>query len=133
MTIAEILILIIGVLPYVTVAYAKYRSKSTFNNADPRNVNGYANLAERAYNAHLNGFEAFPLFAIAVILSELHGMPQGLVNGLAALYVALRILYTALYIYDKPTARSSAWNVGFLVVIVLFLLPVILGLTHITI
>jgi uncharacterized MAPEG superfamily protein len=132
MTIAEILILVAGLLPYAVVAYAKQRSKATFNNADPRNHKSYTGAAERANGAHLNGFETFPLFAIAVILSELHGMPQGLVNNLALLYVLLRITYSVLYIQNRATARSAVWSLGFLVTIILFLLPIILGLTHVS-
>lgn len=131
MSVAEILVLVAALLPYGTVAYAKYRAKSTFDNAKPRDRHAFTGAADRAHGAHLNGFETFPLFAIGVLLSELHGIPSVLLTLLATVYVLLRITYIVLYIQNKPTARSSVWSLAFLVSVVIFLLPLLLGVFHV--
>ena len=128
MTVAEILVLVAALLPYAAVGYAKHGARATFDNANPRNQKAYTGAAQRAHGAHLNGFETFPLFAIAVLLAELHAMPQPLVNYLALAYVLLRIAYTVLYIKDKPTPRSIVWSLGFLITVIIFLLPILLVL-----
>ena len=75
---------------------------------------------QRAYWAQLNAFEAFPLFAAAVIIAHLARAPQTWVDGLAVAFIAFRIIYTLAYIYDKPLVRSLVWTGGLLCVIGLF-------------
>jgi uncharacterized MAPEG superfamily protein len=68
----------------------------------------------------LNGFEAFPPFAAGVIVAHLAGASQPRIDALAAAFVALRVIYTLLYIHDKPTARSVVWFVALFCVLGLF-------------
>jgi uncharacterized MAPEG superfamily protein len=124
MTIADFLILLSFFLPYITVEYAKNLAKGTFNNAKPRDASAYHGAAARAHSAHQNGFEAAPLFAIAVLFAELHGMPQSLVNTLAILYVLVRIAYILSYVNDKASLRSGLFSTGLFVTVLIFLLPV---------
>ena len=64
----------------------------------------------RALGAHQNGIEAFPFFAIAVLLAEFRGGPQRLINELAVLFLIVRIAYVFTYLGNRPTLRSILWS-----------------------
>ena len=127
MSFADLCILIAALLPYASITYGKWLARDTFDNADPRNEQAYSGAARRARAAHANGFETFPLFAVAVLLAEMHGASQGLLNGLAALYIALRVLYALAYIKNKPTLRSIFFILGFFLTLGIFFLPFFVG------
>lgn len=119
MTTAYWMILVAGLLPYWATVASKWRRD--YDNAAPRaGVDRLQPRQQRAYWAQLNAFEAFPLFAAAVIIAHLARAPQPWVDALAAAFVGFRIIYTLAYIYDKPTLRSLVWTGGFLSVIGLF-------------
>ncbi|MBC7779124.1 MAG: MAPEG family protein [Proteobacteria bacterium] len=119
MTLAYWMVLACAMLPYLTVAVAKYRKD--YDNAAPRRQLAQADgIKLRAYWAHLNGFEAFPPFAAAVIIAHLTGAPQMRIDALAVLFLGLRVAYVGLYLMDKPGARSIAWTAGFACVVALF-------------
>jgi uncharacterized MAPEG superfamily protein len=123
MTVALWCVLAVGILPYLTVGVAK-ASGGSYDNSDPRGrASAYQGLARRAHAAHLNGFEAFPLFAAAVLVAELKGGPSGTVNGLAVMYVLTRIGYVGCYLLDKPTLRSLLWIAGFGLAVAIFTAP----------
>ena len=118
-TLAYWMILACAMLPYLTVAVAKYRPDS--DNAAPRTQLAAAEGSRlRAYWAHLNHFEAFPPFAAAVIIAHLAQARQDWVDLLAAAFVALRVLYAVLYVADRPTARSLVWAAAFFCMVGLF-------------
>jgi uncharacterized MAPEG superfamily protein len=77
--------------------------------------------------AHLNGIEAFPFFAFAVLLAEFRAAPQNLVNELAVLFLIVRIAYVFTYLGDRPTLRSILWSIGFAINVGIFFLPMIRG------
>ena len=119
MTLAYWMILACAMLPYLTVAVAKYRPD--YDNAAPRTQLAAAEGSRlRAYWAHLNHFEAFPPFAAAVIIAHLAQARQDWVDILAAAFVALRVLYAVLYVADRPTARSLVWVAAFFCMVGLF-------------
>jgi uncharacterized MAPEG superfamily protein len=123
MTLALWCVLAAGILPYLTVGIAK-ASGGSYNNHDPRSrASAYEGLARRAHAAHLNGFEAFPLFAAAVLVAELKGGPRGMVDGFAMAFVLARVGYIACYALDKPTLRSIVWAVGFFAAVAIFISP----------
>lgn len=115
-------VLAVGVLPVLTVAVAKWGTK--LDNNHPRDwaqsLHGYR---RRAYAAHQNGYEAFPLFAVAVLVAEINGGPRGIIDTLAIIVLAARLAYIACYISDKATLRSLAWSIGWLGSIAIFLTP----------
>ncbi len=119
MTIAYWCVLAAAVLPYLTVAFAKYRPD--YDNARPREwlarLDGFR---ARAVWAHHNAFEAFAPFAAGVIIAHLAGAPQGRIDALALAFVAARVAYAACYLLDRPTLRSIVWSLGFACVIGLF-------------
>jgi uncharacterized MAPEG superfamily protein len=115
--------LIAGILPVVTVGLAK-GSGGRYDNSDPRGTAAsYEGLARRAYAAHQNGFEAFPLFAAAVLVAELKGGPRGMVDTLAMIFVAARLGYVGCYLLDQPTLRSLLWTLGYFCAIGVFISP----------
>jgi uncharacterized MAPEG superfamily protein len=121
MTLGYWMVLAAGILPYFAIVVAKWRPD--YDNAAPRaGLERLGALQQRAYWAHQNGFEAFPLFAAAVIIAHLAKAPQQWVDGLALAFVLLRVGYTFCYIYNKPTLRSLSWAAAFLCVVGLFVI-----------
>jgi uncharacterized MAPEG superfamily protein len=51
------------------------------------------------------------------------GAPVSTVNWLAGLYVLIRIIHGLLYVTDQPSLRSMSYLVGFIVNVVIFVLP----------
>ena len=120
MTTAYWMILVAGLLPYWPTVASKWRRD--YDNAAPRaNVDRLQPRQQRAYWAQLNAFEAFPLFAAAVIIAHLAQAAQVWVDGMAVAFVGFRIGYTLAYLYDRPTARSLLWTGGLLCIIGLFI------------
>jgi uncharacterized MAPEG superfamily protein len=124
MSIALATVLIAGILPVLTVGIAKAsapKASGGYNNRSPRDwaetLNGYQ---RRAYAAHQNHFEFFPLFAIAVLVARAEG-PSRLVDGIAVLCILARLVYTAAYLGDKPRLRSLAWTVGWFGAVTIFI------------
>ena len=123
MTLAYWMILVAALLPYVGTVYAKFSAGGgkTYDNHAPREqMEALPPQRKRAYWAQLNGFEAFPAFAAGVIVAQTAGGSQPTIDALAVTFAALRIVYTGLYIYDKPTARSLVWAAALACVVGLF-------------
>lgn len=57
-----------------------------------------------------------------MIIAHLARAPQHWIDGLALAFVVLRMGYTLLYIYNKPTLRSLVWTGGLLCVVGLFVI-----------
>ena len=112
------MVLVAGVLPYITTGLAK---SGGFDNRAPRDwVDSLTGWRRRADWAHRNHFEAFPLFASAVVIATLAEAAPARVDWLAGAYVLLRIGYTGAYIADRPTLRSALWFGGVACVVGLF-------------
>jgi uncharacterized MAPEG superfamily protein len=128
MTIAELCLLGMVLLTYLVLAPAKIAGRRDFDNADPRDPAFYTKGPRtRALGAHQNGLEAFPLFAAAVLLAELRGVPQHMIDGLALAFLGARIAYAVCYLGDRPTLRSIIWTLAFVCNLAIFLLPVLTG------
>jgi uncharacterized MAPEG superfamily protein len=120
MTIALWCVLVAGILPYVATVIAK-SGREGYDNRDPRSwLARQEGFRKRANAAQLNAFEAFPFFAAAVIIAHLLNGPRSLVNTLALVFVAARVLHLGLYLANQPTLRSLVWFVGFAAVIAIF-------------
>jgi uncharacterized MAPEG superfamily protein len=118
MTFAYWMIVVAMFLPYAAVVLAK--SGGVDNHAPRASLAALAGWRQRADWAHRNHFEAFAPFAVAVIVAELAHVPQGKIDIAAGAFIALRILYTCLYIADRATLRSIAWSLAFICVLALF-------------
>lgn len=120
MDIALVCVLIAGLMPYLWTLIAKVRGPR-FDNANVRTWQaGLSGLPQRAHAAHLNSFEAFPLFATAVIVARLTGADPGRVNALAMGFVVLRFLYGVFYLADRPTLRSLVWLAAMVCMVMIF-------------
>jgi uncharacterized MAPEG superfamily protein len=128
MTVAEWCVFGALMLYLLTIAPVKWIGFRRFDNARPRDPAFYADpLRSRALGAHQNGIEAFPFFAIAVLLAEFRAGPQRLIDELAILFLIVRIAYVLTYLGDRPTLRSILWNIGFAINLAIFFLPLIRG------
>jgi uncharacterized MAPEG superfamily protein len=128
MTIAELCLLAAVVLTIASIAPAKLSGAREYDNANPRDPRFYTpGLRARSQGAHLNGYEAFPFFAVAVILAEIRSVPQATVDTLAAAFVVARLVYVLLYLANRPTLRSVLWSVGFAGNLAIFFSPVWAG------
>jgi uncharacterized MAPEG superfamily protein len=121
MTLALWCVLAAGLLPYVATLIAK-SGRRGFDNRAPRDwLARQEGFRKRANAAQLNSFEAFPLFAAAVIVAHmLHG-PQPLVDLLALGFVVLRLLYLACYLADQSLLRSLVWFLGLGTAVAIFI------------
>ena len=128
MTIAEWCVFAVLMLYLLTIAPIKWIGFRRFDNARPRDPAFYDDpIRARALGAHQNGIEAFPFFAIAVLLAEFRGSPQRFINELAVLFLIVRIAYVLTYLGNRPTLRSILWAIGFTINIAIFFLPAIKG------
>jgi len=121
MTFAYWMILVAALLPYFTIFLAKNGAR--IDNRAPRaSLEKLKGWRRRADWAHRNHFEAFAPFAAAVIVAELAHAPQNRIDLLAGAFILLRLVYTALYIGDKPAGRSIVFGLGLLCVVALFVI-----------
>ena len=119
MTIANTSVLIAALLPVVTVGLAKggsarlRRSEGGYDNACPREwTNRLEGWKARAVAAQNNGFEALPLFAFAVLAAEAVHADQARTDQLAVLFIAVRLVYVAMYLANLASLRSLVWMAG---------------------
>jgi uncharacterized MAPEG superfamily protein len=119
MTTAFWCVLIAGLLPYVATVTAKAGAR--FDNNNPRDwLAKQEGFRRRANAAQANSFEAFPLFAAAVIVAHvLHG-PQARVDMLAMVSIGARVAYMGCYLADWAVLRSLSWLVGIVCAVLIF-------------
>ena len=124
MTIAFWCILAASLLPILCAGLSKWGARG-MDNAAPRvwieTQTGWRRRADWAQRNHL---EAFPPFAAAVIVAALAHAPQPRIDLLAVTFIVLRLLYTAAYLFNRPTLRSLLWVMGFACVVGLFVAAV---------
>lgn len=116
-------ILAAAILPILSAFPAKLNKD--FDNANPRDPDYWREgFRARAQAAQANGFEAFPLFAISVIVGIGQGGSDYWINQLAVLFVMVRVIYVFCYWTDRSNPRSLAWTAGFLTCVAIFTSPV---------
>jgi uncharacterized MAPEG superfamily protein len=115
-------VLIAGLMPLMCAVIAKWGA-SDYDNHNPRawmaTLDG---LRARANAAQQNCLEAFPFFAVGVILAALGGVDGDALEAISWAFIAARVVYVACYVVDKATWRSVAWVVGYGLVIYLYVL-----------
>lgn len=100
--------------------------KGHYDNHHPRAQQArLSGLGARAVAAHLNSFEAFPLFVAGVLIAHVSQVSGTLVDGLAIIFVLARSLYLLCYWLDWHWQRSLVWAVGLLCSLLLMLSPVL--------
>jgi len=114
MTFALWSIFLAAILPIVWAGMAK-TGATGYDNARPRVfMNQLTGWHQRADWAQANSYEVFPPFAAGVIIAQMLGANQLLVDALAGLFLLARILYGVFYIKDMHMPRSLSWLTGFL-------------------
>ena len=120
MTIAFWCVLAAGLMPFALTAIAK-ATGSRFDNRDPRAWQSrLTGLPARAHAAHLNSFEALPLFAAGVVIAHIAGAPPERIDALALAFVALRVGFSLCYLAGWATLRSVLWVLALLACVALF-------------
>ena len=119
MTIAFWCVLPAAVLPFLCTLAAKW--SQSFDNHHPRDyLERTEGWRRRAHAAQLNGFEAFPAFAAAVIVNHVATGPNAMADCIALIFIACRIAYSLFYVADWALARSIVWFGGALCCVTLF-------------
>jgi len=97
-----------------------------YDNRDPRTqAQQLEGAGRRAYNAHMNGFEAYAPFAVAMLVAAGAAKNFNLVCYLGIAFCAVRTLYIVAYVGDKSALRSALWTLGMIIVATLFVLAII--------
>jgi uncharacterized MAPEG superfamily protein len=119
MTTAYWCVLAAGLLPYVATISAKAGAR--FDNRMPRAwLAAQTGWRARANAAQQNSFEAFPLFAVAVLVAHQTGAAQARVDLLAEVFVVARIAYVVTYVADLALLRSIVWFAGIASAVAIF-------------
>jgi uncharacterized MAPEG superfamily protein len=114
-------------LPYVWFSFAAPFKAKQFGHAldnhtprlqDPASVG----RAARAQGAHLNSLEALTYFAPAVLVAHLAHADAVWSARLAIAFVLCRVVHGAVYLIDRPPARTAFFALGLLASIALFIL-----------
>ena len=122
MTIALWCVLAGGLMPYLFASVAKVGAP--IDNRLPRDsADALIGYRRRAFAAHLNTFEAFPFFAIAVLAAQTQGGSQMHIDQLALAWIGLRVAYFILYLGNLAALRSLVWAVGAVVAVAIFTVP----------
>ncbi|MTI44609.1 hypothetical protein E1178_13420 [Roseibium hamelinense] len=115
-------LLVAAILPILAAFPAKLNKD--FDNSRPRDPDYWkSGFRARAQAAQANGFEAFPFFAVSVIVGIGQGGNAFWIDRLAVLFILLRIIYIFCYWTDRATHRSMAWTAAFLSCIGIFTSP----------
>ena len=115
-------VMVAGLLPIVCAGISKWGARD-YDNHDPRawmaRQPGYR---ARAHAAEQNSLEAFPLFAVGVLMAFVAGARAETVALWAWVFVGLRLVYIYCYVSDRATLRSIVWMLGLAVTVRLYAL-----------
>jgi uncharacterized MAPEG superfamily protein len=118
-------LLVAGLMPVVCAGIAKSGFKG-YDNSDPRAwLAQQTGFRARANAAQANCFEAFPFFAVGVILALLTGVDPQLVDTLSLFFLAMRVAYVFFYITDKAKWRTMVWSAAYLTVVAFYALAML--------
>jgi uncharacterized MAPEG superfamily protein len=110
-------------VPRLVVAFGQSKQPEGLDNKHPRAQQArLTGWAFRANSAHANAFEAFAPFAAAVLAARSAGADPAQLGTYALAHVALRAVYTALYIGNVDKLRTLVWVLSFGVTFRIFFL-----------
>ncbi|MBU3739438.1 MAG: glutathione metabolism protein [Rhodoferax sp.] len=128
LTVAHLCVLVASLLPILCAGIAKWgtfgrsRRDGGYDNDNPRSwLAAQTAWRARANAAQANSFEALPLFIGAVLIAHQVGVSQATLDGLAVVFVLLRLAYIACYVGGWSTLRSLVWVAGLGVCIAILL------------
>ena len=119
-------VLAAAVLPIVCAGIAKSGrfvplSEGGYDNRSPRDwLAQHTQWRGRANAAQANAFEAFPFFAVGVIVASLAPVSAERIALLSVIYVLARLVYIYCYISDRPAWRSMVWGLAMACAIALY-------------
>ena len=114
MNIAFLCVLVAGVLPVVCAGIAKWGFHG-FDNHNPREwLARQTGFRARANAAQSNSFEAFPFFAIGVLLATLAQADTQRIDLYALVFILSRVGFIGAYLADRASLRSAFWVLGFI-------------------
>lgn len=115
-------LLFAGAMPWICAGIAKGGQKN-YDNHNPREwLAKQTGYRARANAAQANCFEAFPMYAVGVLLAMLSDIEADQLEMWAGLFIAARVAYVAFYVMDKDKLRSLAWLVGVISTVALYVL-----------
>ena len=109
-------------LPFIWTVIAKLAGGlKSLGNQNPRAfLATTTGMAARANAAQANSFETLPMFLAAVGMAVYCFVPQVVVNGLAWMYVGIRLMYGLAYVFNLATLRSILWFLSMACIVMLF-------------
>jgi uncharacterized MAPEG superfamily protein len=120
MNLPTVSILVAGVMPWVCAGIAKAGQRN-YDNHNPREwLARQTGYRARANAAQANCFEAFPLYAVGVLMAMLADVEMDQVELCAGIFIVARVAYVASYLMDKDKIRSLAWLVGVVSTVALY-------------
>ncbi len=126
MTFAYWCVLVAGLMPIGCAYLAKFGGRGEpspvpYDNRAPRAwLAQQTGMRARANAAQSNSLEAFPLFAIGIVIALLQHVRVDLVDALAIVFVVARVAYIACYVGDRPSLRSATFVIGFVASVALY-------------
>ena len=124
MNVAYLCVLLAGITPVICTTSAKWQFKD-FDNHNPRDwMARQTGFRARANAAQHNSFEAFPFFAVAVVLASLSAIDSVRIDQLSVVFIVARWLYVFFYVTDRPTLRTICWTVAYVCVVSLMALSI---------
>ncbi|KAJ1924701.1 hypothetical protein IWQ60_005021 [Tieghemiomyces parasiticus] len=116
---------LLWVITLFPLYHSRSRSDGNYNHNTPRATTAgvVADRDHRAVGTHLNQFEAFTLFTLAVYFNRFGAGSHRGANILCIIFVAARAFYIIAYLWGKGAVRTFFWTIGFLATFVLFILP----------
>lgn len=116
MNIAILCVLIGAIQPIIWSLAAKIGANKQgirYDNEAPRPLmQSYDGWIGRANWAQQNAFEAFPVFAAAVILAMVTEVDPATINLWAIVWVIARFVFGFLYIFNFDKLRSLVWAIA---------------------
>ena len=113
MNIPILSLLVAGVLPLASAAIAKWGFRQ-FDNHNPREwLAAQTGFRARANAAQQNAFEAFPFFAVAVVLGLVLQLESSVLDRYCLVFIASRVLYLLAYVADYASLRTLCWLTGY--------------------
>ncbi len=123
-TTAILCLLLAGLMPLLATVAAKWGFKH-YDNHNPRQwLAQQEGPRSRANAAQANAFEAFPFFAVGVIVASLSQVADQRIELLSAIFVFARLAFIYCYITDRASWRSVVWTMAMGCSVALYVLAV---------
>lgn len=115
-------ILVAGAMPWICAGIAKAGQRN-YDNHNPRDwLAKQTGYRARANAAQANCFEAFPIYAVGVLLALMSKVDIEQIQMWNGIFLAARVVYVACYLMDKDKLRSLAWLVGVISTVALYVI-----------